>query len=397
MTLAQASDLQALLDSPAVTDVTIPSGVWEVDPLVISRGNLTMRLAAGAWIRAKAGAFVTTDPVLRIRGANGPRPAAVRILGEGATSVLGFPEGEDYGSEHRHGVKITNCDDVILRGFRVQTTYGDGVYIGDEDEVNATLRCCSNVELLDLEIDGASRNGVAVTGVRGLRMRDVAITNVEPQNENVAQGGPGAGIDIEPNHSTQPLTGLDISRVTVAATSGPGINIELANAACSQDGYTADIAIDDVSIADVGDAGVRMVNNFVALVGKLLLTGVTVNGAGVAGLEVRDKALVGMALEVRRTVFRSVNLSAEQGDRNSAPIVFHKQTADLEYFRWRMQDGGAHLEQVEAENNSREALVTMVGRTDGPYYVSSVTGRVRGSGRIRTAVTQDIGLRRVVG
>lgn len=376
--IQQVEDIQLFLDIAGVTRVTVPAGEWRTKPLLVRRSGATLHLAAGASLLAERGSLSSTANIIKLPRLADGRVARVTIEGEGPTSVIGFDDDEAYQGEHRHAIGVFNSDDVLIRTLRIQNTYGDGISVGTDDETAPLLRRSRRVVIENVEIDRASRNGVALVAAQDCVVRRVTITNVGPIAAGVAPTGPWAGIDVEPDESSQPMSCV-LEDVTVDGCDGSGIKVELANAACDQDGYQMSLVVRRATVRNAGGAGLNVSNGFDYLHGSMTFEDCTVEGSGDAGIVVKDKALSGPSLSFARCSITGANQGAGEHE-NQAPIVVYKQTEDLEYPRWRVQDGGVTLD-VAVTGNELPDRVWVAGRSDG-FEVHNVTGTVTGEGGI---------------
>lgn len=387
--IADASEIQNWLDTPSVTLIVVPAGEWRVKPLLIRRSNLTVRLAAGASLFAERRSLGPTENIIKLPRLADGRVANVTIEGDGTTSVIGFDADESYVGEHRHAIGVFNSDHVTIRRLRIQNTYGDGVTVGDDGETRLSLKRCRHVTLEDLEIDRASRCAVSWVSCEDFAARRIVATNIRPIATGVAPTGPWTGLAIEPDQSEQALSGV-VEDFTVDGCDGSGINIELANAACDQDANIARVRISRPTVRNAGGAGIRLVNAFEHLRGSFTVEGATVEGTGRAGITVRDKAHSGPNVVFRDCTVAAANGGDSESVENQAPIVVYKQTANLTFQLWRVQDGAITLD-ATVTDNALPDLVWVAGRSDG-FEIHNVTGKVIGSGAVHVEHANGIGI-----
>ena len=100
--------------------------------------------------------------------------------------------GTIIGDKHTHkgnsgewgmGINLDGAHNVTISGLSIQNCWGDCIYIGN----NST-----NVLIKDCKLDHGRRQGISVSSVDGLVVRNCIITNVSGT-------APEYGIDIEPN------------------------------------------------------------------------------------------------------------------------------------------------------------------------------------------------------
>lgn len=173
---------------------------WIAKPLVCTKGK-TIRIEDGAWLVAKRGEFHGhIDTLLTFRQCEG-----VKLIGAGAGKCGLRMWRDDYAStnlykhsEHRMGITLTSCKDVLIEGLTVCETGGDGLYISNSGRNTAP---CRNVTVRNCVFDKNYRQGVSVISVEGLLMENVVMSNTKGTP-------PMAGIDFEPNGNGEKLVNI---------------------------------------------------------------------------------------------------------------------------------------------------------------------------------------------
>lgn len=207
--------LQAAIDSGA-PQVRVPfiGRPWVVRPITL-RGNLELEFAAGVVVEAKPGEF---------RGGGDSLFRAVdvtnlTIRGYGATLRM---RKRDYQNppyapaEWRMGISLSGCRDVRVEGLRIESTGGDGLYVGS----SARHRWCENVVLRDCVCHDNHRQGLSVISAVNLRVEGCTFS---------ATSGtpPAAGIDLEPDEADERLVNCVLRDCRVLDNSGNGILVWL--------------------------------------------------------------------------------------------------------------------------------------------------------------------------
>jgi hypothetical protein len=98
-----------------------------------------------------------------------------------------------------HGVVLGSCFNVTLDNVVTQYWTGDGYYIGDAT-ARDPLVASRQVTMVNCMADHNGRQGMSIIQLRG-----GVFTNCRFENTGRSSYGahaPGAGVDIEPNHST---------------------------------------------------------------------------------------------------------------------------------------------------------------------------------------------------
>jgi hypothetical protein len=136
----------------------------------------------------------------------------VHIVGYGAT-IQGNRAAYVSPGEQRHGVFIFGGNRIYIEGLASDGHPGDGFYIGDNAE-HVKLEWCSG--------DDNRRQGCSITSGRHVRVVDCEFTNTNGTS-------PSAGLDIEPNSSSDVLEDIKIIRLRSTDNDGAGIVVFLAN------------------------------------------------------------------------------------------------------------------------------------------------------------------------
>jgi len=178
--------------------------------------NQKIIFADGVVIQAKKGQFQETKDALF----NGNKITNIALVGQG-NAMLRMHRA-DYGNpklykkaEWRHGINLIDCKDVVIRGFTVRETGGDGLYLGATSSgVN------QNVLVENMVFDSNYRQGVSVISADGLTIRNCKFNNT-------LGTAPQAGIDFEPNQKRQRLANCLIEDSEFINNKGSGVEIAL--------------------------------------------------------------------------------------------------------------------------------------------------------------------------
>jgi hypothetical protein len=281
-----AADSVVRLTSALGSDNTLVTG-----PLFVP-SNKRVAIGPGVRIKAKTDAYTDEAAIFNIlQAAGGPRPHNISIVGESRRDKARLeydPVDHAYGNDERgHAISITNADDIVVRNVHIRHTYGDGIYIGDDNKSHPKpQRRSTNVQVLDSVIERASRNGIAITAGEHILIQNVVIRETRPIKPSVASNGPWAGIDIEPDQSEHPLTDIQISQCDLLRNLGNGVLIELANAAADQDGYSISITVDRTKIDESGRAGFWIAHASPHLKGGVLFKDLEIDGVNRDGTRI---------------------------------------------------------------------------------------------------------------
>lgn len=171
---------------------------------LLGPGPMRLRSPDGDPVAATAALFVN-------RSSPGARPPEdVRIRGLRIVVPPGNNDGIDV-----YGRRVT-ISDVTIEGRPL-----DDVYIGGRANGVGHAR---DVALLDSRLRGARRNAVSVTAAIGVRIARNVIAGAGVAGVSEY---PGAGIDVEPNAPTDPITRIVIERNLIVDNLGPGVAVAL--------------------------------------------------------------------------------------------------------------------------------------------------------------------------
>ncbi len=183
--------LQKALDSGAKKVIVDNVGKpWVVRPLKL-HGNQTVHFEKNVLVIAKKDEFkAKNDCLFTARHAD-----HLVLEGEaGATLMMRKKDYLDFSkyekAEWRSILNLLGCSDVTVRGLKLASSGGDGIYISDGGYQRPM---CRNILIENCVIDDNHRQGISVISVIGLTVRKCIISNTfgtEPQ----------AGIDCETNN-----------------------------------------------------------------------------------------------------------------------------------------------------------------------------------------------------
>ncbi|MBD3292638.1 MAG: hypothetical protein GF393_06910 [Armatimonadia bacterium] len=187
--------LQAAINSGAekliVEDMGSP---WIVRPITLA-GNQEIVFEEGVEILAKRGEFHALSAALF--RASGVENLVLR--GEGATFRMWR---DDYANpdlyekaEWRHCLYIAGCTNVAVIGLTLTESGGDGIYLGGGGSGNR------DITIRGVTCDANYRQGISVISAENLLIEDCVLSNTKGTP-------PEAGIDFEPNYSTNRLVNI---------------------------------------------------------------------------------------------------------------------------------------------------------------------------------------------
>lgn len=223
--------------------IDLQSGNWVTGPLIFHYGdgtdihNLTVIFEPGVVVEAKPGAFddYPYDGLL-----NFFKCTYINLFGYGATLQMNKQEYIDLndGSQWRHGISISGCENVKVHGLEILDTGGDGIEVAGIFQQPIASK---NVQLLDCKIDNAFRNGVSITSCEECWVEHCEIINTNGQN-------PQFGIDVEPNHWYDTSKDIFIRNCRIVGNQRGGIKLEYWKMSPSSTPFA--VTIEDCYIAD---------------------------------------------------------------------------------------------------------------------------------------------------
>ncbi len=111
-----------------------------------------------------------------------------------------------------HGINLLGCSGFVIKDVKISECWGDGIYVGPSTE----KAFCENGLIDNSYCDDNRRNGISITSAKDLRI-------IAPKAFNTDGHDPRAGIDIEPNSTTDVLQDIVIKRAFTAKNGEYGI------------------------------------------------------------------------------------------------------------------------------------------------------------------------------
>ena len=186
-----------------VDDVFVPKGTFMVNAIthILPNSNNRIKLDNDAIIEA-IGNSATNYAVIDINNKSNVEISGGTIKGDRANHT---------GDSGEWGMCLSvenGATNIYIHDIKLINAWGDGLYIN-----NAT-----NVRTQNLIIDNARRNGISIISVETFNSLNDYISNTNGT-------APQAGVDIEPNYTTDKLIDINFNNLTTYNNTGSGFAI----------------------------------------------------------------------------------------------------------------------------------------------------------------------------
>ena len=234
--------LQAAIDSGA-HKIRVPymGADWIVRPIKL-RGNQEIVFEPGVVVFAKKGHFKGGGDTLF----SAKNLADIALRGYGAALRMrkrDYQSSEYSKAEWRTVLDFVGCSRINVEGLRLESSGGDGIYLGASDE----QPYCQDVTIRNVVSDDNHRQGISVISAVNLLIENCTLSNT---------GGtaPQAGIDFEPNRPTEKLVNCVMRNCILEGNTGAGILVYLVN--LSKTSENISISFEDCYVRGGKDTGI---------------------------------------------------------------------------------------------------------------------------------------------
>jgi parallel beta-helix repeat protein len=245
--------IQSAVDAANGTggEVIVPPGTYLINPVRLQgiginlHSNMTFTVQGGATLQA---ASTNTSAYYMVMA---EKVSNVNIRGGG--TVVGNRYNNDISdsNEGGFGIAVVGSSHVVVEGLTAKDCWGDGFYV---------TQGCADVTLAGVTADSNRRNGMAITSVTGMVVRDSTFSNTTGMEESGSWVN-GFGIDVEPN-SGETVDQLLVAGCTfkdnywsdIASGVAVGLSAEVQDVYIYQNGFTRS------SGSSTGYAGVEISN-----------------------------------------------------------------------------------------------------------------------------------------
>ncbi|NSW55892.1 MAG: right-handed parallel beta-helix repeat-containing protein [Armatimonadetes bacterium] len=283
------------VDSTAALQAAINSGAqkliienmgkpWIVTPIQLA-SNQEIFFEKGAEILAKKGEYKGRNDAL-MTAANKEN---IVLNGYGATlrmhrSDYDGPEYEK--AEWRHCLSIRSCTNVKVLGLTLAESGGDGIYLG----VATRGRTNQDIVIKDVLCDRNYRQGISVISAENLLIENTTL-------RDTAGTPPQAGIDFEPNESSEKIANVVMRNCLSQGNKGGGFVAYLPSLTAE----SAPVTMRFENCRSVDDAGPGCAmytgnTEAAAVLGNVVFTNCIFERSGGGGIYVGGKPVGGMGL-----------------------------------------------------------------------------------------------------
>jgi len=211
MTSEQIADVQAgteLLDVTVAVQAALDAGSVDFPPGtymikahndagtfagIAPPNNRTLNFQSGAILKA-----ITNDKtsyaLVNLSGKSNVTINNIKLVGDRPTHT-------GVTGEWGMGLYIRSSSNIVINGVTAEKMWGDGIYLGDTGAGTN-----KNIEIRNVVIDDCRRQGISVITADGLLVENANISNIRGTS-------PSAGIDFEPNDTTNVLRGITMNNI----------------------------------------------------------------------------------------------------------------------------------------------------------------------------------------
>ncbi|MBT4482459.1 MAG: right-handed parallel beta-helix repeat-containing protein [Candidatus Latescibacteria bacterium] len=349
-------DIQSALNSGAERVIVPNMGKdWIVRPIKLA-GNQEVIFEEGIIVTAKKGEFKGKgDCLFSATGLDN-----ITLRGYGATLRM---QKKDYmtdaydKAEWRMVLGIRSCSNVEILGLTLKDSGGDGIYLG----VSGDRKWCSNIHIKDVVCDNNYRQGISVISAENLLIEDCILNNT---------GGtaPRAGIDLEPNNSSERLTNCVIKNCVMENNEGAGILLYLRN--LSSESEDVSVTFENCRVTSEKGSGIvlgAVPDN--GADGFVEFRDCVVDGTALYGARVYDKSADRMRVRFVRCTWKGT-AGNETDDDNPAPLWIYLRRPEI-----TRKYGGIDFIDCNIEDNRDRPFLAATER-ESSFGVNDITGTV---------------------
>ena len=184
---------------------------WILKPSVINNvSNKVIIIEEGVIIRAKKNAFPKKgDVLLKLLNSSN-----LKIIGYGAALVMNKDEYVD--GEWRMTLSIINCTDITIKGLKIASSGGDGIYIDGWKQGEYS----KNITIEDVVSENHKRQGMSIISAENVFVKNSVFKDTKGTL-------PEAGLDLEPDDPKDRLVNINFENCKFINNNHSGILLAL--------------------------------------------------------------------------------------------------------------------------------------------------------------------------
>ena len=282
----------------------------------------------------------------------------VTLRGPGATLRM---RRADYDAppyakaEWRHVLTIKSCANIRVYGLTLAESGGDGIYLGSAKSGVSNV----GIHIKDVICDKNYRQGISVITAENLLIENTVM-------RDTAGTAPAAGIDFEPNHSSERLKNCVLRDCVTENNQGDGYEFYLPNLTRASE----PVAIRLENCRSSGDrTAVRVITGNAdeeAVRGAMVFSGCRFEKSRKDGVTVGRKPALGMALTFERCVIAG----CAEGSTAMSDLLFSNRIED------EHPVGGIRLEGVTVVQPVARPWLVWQNNLTAAEPVTALSGRV---------------------
>ncbi len=253
---------------------------WILRPVKL-RSDLTLVFEAGVEVQALRGEFHPLNASLF--AASGVK--GLTITGNGATLRMwkaDYQQPPYAKSEWRHALSFHDCEDVTISDLILRESGGDGIYLGTGGKGG-----CRRFTIRRVRCVGHHRQGISVISATDLLIESCSFNDTSGT-------APMAGIDFEPNNSTERLVNCTLRHCAFENNEAYGVLFALGRLDASSEPIS--IKLEDCVTRGSKTALMFAMRNPAGVSGRVNFTRCTFADSKESGVVLRTKTLPGPRL-----------------------------------------------------------------------------------------------------
>lgn len=356
--------LQTAIDSKAKRVVVPNVGApWIVTGIKLA-SDQEIVFEKGVEVQAKRGALKSSNASLFTARSK----QNIKLTGPGATLRMwkaDYQSADYKKAEWRHALAFWSCEGIEISGLTVQESGGDGLYLG----CNSDAKPCSDVLVRDVKFLDHHRQGISVICAERLLIENCTLSGTSGT-------APQAGIDFEPNESSERLVDCVMRNCTLENNAGGGFLFALGKTRPSSKPLS--ITIENCRSAKDSKAISLGMHPPVGVGGTITFQKCRFSDTSEGGVFLRNLHAGSAKLAFDRCAFANLADTATHG----APICFRSDT-------FGKAVGGVRFDECVIEDSSQRRPISFANA--GSLPMRDVTGKitVKAKGEEKVFVLDD--------